>query len=136
MSLSETSPVNVQGRLREHSSFWTEELEASVFVRDIVHHGYHIPFLANPAPVFPYNHQSALQNEQFVSEAIDELVAGSCVLPQAECPLVCSPLSVVQSSKGKRRLVIDLRYLKQYLPEQKFKYEGLNQVPHMFVQGD
>ena len=111
MSLSETSPVNVQGRLRKHSSFWTEELEASVFVRDIVHNGYRFPFLATPAPVFRFNHQSALQNEQFVSEALDELVTGNCGLPQAECPLVCSPLSVVQSGKGKRRLVIDLRCL-------------------------
>ena len=78
VSLSESTPVNVQGRLRKHSSFWTGDLEASDFVREIVLYRYRIPFLANPAPVFRYNHQSALQNEQFVSEAIDELVTGLC----------------------------------------------------------
>ena len=88
----------------EETLLWTEELEASVFVRDIVHHGYRIPFLATPAPVFRYNHQSALQNEQFVFK----LVTGSCVLPQAECPLVCSPLSVVQSGKGKRTFTVEV----------------------------
>ena len=30
--------VSVQGRLREHSSFWLNELETSDFVRDIVHY--------------------------------------------------------------------------------------------------
>ena len=42
---------------------------------------------------------------------------------------MCSPLSVVQNDKGKQRLVIDLQYVNQYLPVQKFKYEGLNLVP-------
>lgn len=108
-------------------------MEASVFVRDNVHHGYRIPFLATPAPVFRYNHQSTLQNEQFVSE----LDTGSCVLPQAECPLVCSPLSVVQSGKGKRRLVITLHYmyLNQYLPEQKLKYESESSATHVCSRG-
>lgn len=45
-----------------------------------------------------------------------------------ECPPVCSPLSVVQNAKGKLRLVLDLRYVNKFLPEQKLEYEGLNLV--------
>ena len=46
VSLSESIPVNVQGRLKKHSSFWTGDLEASEFVSDIVRYRYRIPFLA------------------------------------------------------------------------------------------
>ena len=57
-------------------------------------------------------------------------------MPCSECPLVCNPLSVVQNDSGKRRLVVDLRYVNQYLPVQKFKYEGLNLVPQMCGKED
>ena len=49
---------------------------------------------------------------------------------------MCSPLSVVENAKGKPRLVLDLRYVNQFLPERKFKYEGLNLVPQMFEKGE
>ena len=49
---------------------------------------------------------------------------------------MCSPLSVVQNDSGKQRLVIDLRYVNQFLPIQKFKYEGLNLVPQLFRKED
>jgi hypothetical protein len=65
--VAEAPSITVQGRLREHSDYWLTELEASDFVRGIVQHGYRIPFLARPPPVFHFNHQSALQNEKFVS---------------------------------------------------------------------
>ena len=50
--ITESEPVSVQGKLQEHSSFWMEELEASSFVRDIISHGYCIPFVKLPWPVF------------------------------------------------------------------------------------
>ena len=55
-----------------------------------------------------------------------------CVL----CPTVCSPLSVAANVKGKQRLVLDLSYVYQYLPECKFKYKGLNLVPSLFCRSD
>ena len=64
-------------------------------------------------------------NAVYVADAIQELVTGHCVVEWDRCPIVCSPLSVVASAKGKRRLALDLRYLNQFLPNRKFKYEGL-----------
>ena len=49
-------------------------------------------------------------------------------MPCSECPLVCNPLSAVGMTQEVYRLVVDLRYVNQYLPDQKFKYEGLNSV--------
>ena len=120
----------------EHANFWLNELEASAFVKEIVTQGYRIPFLKVSWPVFKCNHRSALEHEEFVTSAIKELVQTGCVVPSDQCPNVCSPLSVVVNAKGKRRLVLDLRYVNQFIPEQKFKYEGLSLVPQMFNKGE
>ena len=57
------------------------------------------------------NHRSALEHAQFVEEAFKELVAAQCEVQCDEFPLVCSPQSVVVSSRGKKCLVPDLRYV-------------------------
>ena len=80
-----------------------------------------------------------MENALFVSNAIDELVAGRCVVVSSACPVVCSPLSVVANASGKLclvRLVLDLRYINQFLPDRKFKYEGLDLIPTLFNRGD
>ena len=59
-----------------------------------------------------------------------------CACRVAVCPTVCSPLQVVVNAKGKRRLIIDLCYVSQYLHLVKFKYEGLNLIPSLFQKGD
>ena len=82
------------------------------------------------------NHPSTLVEKEFVSAEIDSLVAASCVIESCECPCVCSPLLVVCNSKGKRRLVLDLRVVNQFLPKRKFKYEGLNLIPDLCNTGD
>ena len=37
---------------------------------------------------------------------------------------------------GKCRLVLDLRYVNQFLLTQKFKYDGSNLVPDLFLKGE
>ena len=51
-------------------------------------------------------------------------------------PYICSPLSVVSSSSGKLRLVLNLQHLKQFLKKEKFKYEDLWVAMLMFEEGD
>ena len=57
-----------------------------------------------------------------MQEAINELLGAGCVV-------VCSPLHVVVNADSKKRLVVDFRYVNQFLQIQKFKYEGLERVP-------
>ena len=103
--------------MRKHASFWLNDLYAHSFVKGIILHGYRFPFTVLPWQVSKLNHRSALQHEQFVSSAIGELLEAGCIIQSSECPLVCSPLSVVENAKGKLRLVLDLRYVNQLLPE-------------------
>ena len=130
------STVSVQGRLRELAEFWFNELQPTDFVADIVTKGYRLPFMRMPDPVCQMNLKSALENASFVTAAIEELVLARCVVECSHCPTVCRPLSVVTNATGKQRLVLDLRYINQYLPDRKFNYEGLSHVPSLFRRGD
>ena len=130
------SVVSVQGQLKQHENFWLNELEPSSFIAGIITEDYCLPFLRLPDPLFQLNHRSALENASFVGDAIDELVLGCCVIECTSCPIFCSPLSVVTTTSGKQRLVLDLRYINQFLPDQKFKYEGLELVPTLLQSGD
>ena len=131
-----SSPLSVQGRLKKRFTYWKNVLEASEFVLGIVCFGYRLPFIRFPPPVCMRNHHSALQNTAFVSESVSELLLANCIVECSDCPLICSPLQVVTNVRGKQHLVIDLRYVNQYLRQQKFKYEGLNVIPSLFKQGD
>lgn len=130
------APVSVQGRLKNCVSFWENTLEASDFVLGIIKNGYRLPFIRFPPSVCMRNHRSAFESMDFVTNSIQELIETNCVVESDLCPLVCSPLQVVTNAKGKQRLVIDLRYINQYLNQYKFKYEGLNVVASLFHQGD
>ena len=111
--------VSVQGRLKEHSQFWIEELKPSSFVRDIVTSGYRLPFLRYPDNVVKANHNSAVVHSEFVQEVIAELLGAGCVVECMSCPHVCSPLHVAVNAAGKKRLVVDFRYINQFLRVQK-----------------
>ena len=65
---------------------------------------------------------SALRNDVFVQQCIPELTDACCIDVISEAPIVCSPLSVVENSVVKKRLVIYLRHLNRFLWKQRFKY--------------
>ena len=51
-------------------------------------------------------------------------------------PHICSPLLVVSNNVGKLRLLLNLRYLNQFLLKDKFKYEDLRVAMIMFQPDD
>ncbi len=130
-----TEPM-VQGRLKQNRQFWQETLGAPDYIVSIVSNGYVLPLLVTPPSLSFRNHSSALQHSSFVQNEIEKLQKGRCIVPCSECPYVCNPLLVVPKALGKNRLVIDLRYVNQFLRIEKFKYEGLALVPQMFGKGD
>ena len=115
------------------SEFWKEDLEATQLVLDIVTNGYKLLFTAFPQPMVARNHRSALEHSKFVKESIGDLVQSHCIRESLSCPKVCSPLQVVKNAKGKLRLVIDLRYVNQFLNQYKF---GLHLIPSLFKKGN
>ena len=87
-----------------------------MFVEGILLEGSRLPFLVYQPPIFMLNHHSARRELEFVDAEMDSLVETGCVVPSSSCPTVCSPLLVVCNAKGKKRLVIDLRYVNNFSP--------------------
>ena len=127
---------SVQGRLKHNAEFWENELTASSFVRNIVAVGYRLPLFRKPPPAFFKNHASARQESQFVGSALHELTRAGCIVTAERQPVICSPLSVVESTSGKKRLVLDLRYVNKFLWKDKFKYEDIKTAIQMIEKGD
>ena len=132
----EGGKIIVKGKLREHVHFWREELKAPESVIDVIEKGYVLPLKSLPPPYRQANHQSVLLHADFVCDSISELTAAGCVKVVETTPHVCSPLSVVQNASGKKRLVVNLRYLNRYLWKQKFKYEDLRTAMLLFEKDD
>ena len=59
---------------------------------------------------------------------------GGCFHEVPLQPHICSPILVVESGSGKRRLVIDLRHPKLLFVED--EYEGLKVVMQILDKGD
>ena len=107
--------TKVKGRLKNNVAYWQDTLQAPAPVLDWIQYGYKLPLFSEPPRSVKHNQQLALASKQFVDQAVTELLNNGCVCRVSTIPHVCSPLSVITSTKGKKRLVINLRYLNQYL---------------------
>ena len=128
--------LDVQGRLETAITFWVDTLHVSSPVLDWVQEGYKLPLITLPPTSCQPNHKSAIDNEQFVTEALAELLAHRCIKEVYAKPYICSPLSVVTNDGGKKRLVINLKFLNQYLWKEHFKYEDFRTLMQMFTPKD
>ena len=128
--------TDVQGRLRQAQLFWRDTLQTPSPILDWIQSGYKLPLQYTPTTYAQENHRSALVHAEFVTGAIQELMANRCVKKVNDKPFVCSPLSVVANSEGKLRLVLNSKHLNQFLHKDKFKYEDLRVALLMFQKSD
>ena len=131
-----TAQESVQGKLRQNLAFWKDVLQAPPPVVDCIENGYRLPLKFLPPPHSQSNHKSAELHHEFVDEAIQKLVQDCCVIKVDQKPHLCSPLSVVSNSSNKLRLVLNLRYLNQFLYMQHFKYEDLRIAALLFEKDE
>ncbi|GAQ88451.1 reverse transcriptase [Klebsormidium nitens] len=116
-------------RLRRHVQFWRAFVTSS-FVMSILLTGYKLPWISSP-PLEPQlfrNHPSAFEHSDFVSEAVRTLKVTGTIMPVSEQPFLVSPLGVVPKAEDKLRLILDLRFLNQFLKITKFKYESIRMI--------
>ena len=69
------------------------------------------------------NNRSALYYSEFVNEAILELLHSGRVMELNRPPDVVNPLSVSIQPNGKKRLILDLRYINNFLIKHEVKYK-------------
>ena len=128
--------TDVQGRLRKNLKFWQEVLKAPDTVLEYIQNGYRLPFRFLPPSHNQCNSKSTETHQKFVDEAVLSLLTNRCIRRVEAEPWVCSPLLVVSNSTGKLRLVLNLRYVNQFLHVTKFKYEDLRVAALMFERDE
>jgi hypothetical protein len=112
---------------------------SSAFVLGIITVGFMLPWAAGgppPAPWAAANHASAFEHADFVDTAVASLVSSGAVLLVSKIPFLVGPLRVVPKADNNLRLILDLRYLNQFLELTKFKYESIKSVPDLSAPGD
>jgi hypothetical protein len=100
--------------------------------------GYMLPWIAGPpaSPAFFQNHSSAMEHSEFVDKAVGSLVVTGAVQEVSSRPFFVSPLGVVPKGEDKLRLILDLRFLNQFLQPRLFKYESIRPVSELCSPGD
>lgn len=124
-------------RLRRHVQFW-QSFVTSSFVLGILLTGYMLPWIAGP-PSEPHrfpNHPSAFEHASFVTDAVSSLSATGTIQPVSDPPFIVSPLGVVPKAEDKLRLILDLRFLNQFLQVTKFKYESIRMLADLCLPKD
>ena len=92
-------------------------------VIDVLENGYKITLITLPkAAKLPNNH-SALNNVNFVTQAVEELLNTGRIKEVKNPPYSVNPLSVSENGSHKLRLILDLRY---DIDEQHQKYLGFS----------
>ena len=82
-----------------------------------------LPFLSLPEPAVLRNNRSSLAHAKFGEDAIRELVESGSVVEVVVPPLVVNPLPVSFQATGKKKLILDLRYVNKCLRKMRVKYE-------------
>ena len=125
---------SVKRRLKQNLIFWQETLSANSAILEIIDNGYKIPFYKTPKRVSFCNNQSALKNKDFVEESISELLKCGSIIEAEKPPEVINPLSVSINSSGKKRLILDLRYVNTHVYKDKIKFEDWKCFEH-YLEG-
>ncbi len=118
---------------RKHLPFW-KTFEVSKFILDIIGSGYKIPFFGTPTPFMGKNNASSRAHASFVNDAVNDLLSQNCIQEIKHCPQIINPLSVSIQSSGKKRLILDLRHVNQFVYKQKFKCEDIKTILQLIDQ--
>lgn len=88
----------------------------------VIYSGYENPLVSIPPPMFVQNNKSATNNADFVTSEISQLIKSGCVVEVTHRPYIVSPLSVAEN-RSKKRLILDLSRLNNYVKYEKIKFE-------------
>ena len=129
-----TALSQVKGSLRRQVEFW-HSIGAPRYILSVICEGYRLPFLQISPGFTSRNNRSALDHSVFVNEAILELLHSARVMELKRPPHVVNPLSVSIQPNGKKRLILDLRCISNFLIKRRVKYEDWTIALSYFQKG-
>ena len=118
--ITSTPCVNVKGNLRRNVQFC---IGTPSFILNVIERGNLLPLVSFPEPAVLKNNRSSLSHVEFVEEVIQDLVESGRVVKTKVPPQVVNPLSVSVQANGKKRLILDLRYVNKFLRKMHVKFE-------------
>lgn len=121
---SECECTPIKFSLKKHISGW-RIMGAHPFILSVIEHGYYPPFYSSPSPLFRLNNKSALEHQDFVVQAVSDLLHNGWARLVSDRPVCVNPLQVAIQSNGKKRLILDLTHVNTFLRKQKFKMDTL-----------
>ena len=116
---------NVKSRLKQNIKFWSETVKANKAIVNVLKEGYKLPLYTVPKPAHFNNNKSAITHSDFVSKAIQDLLKKNRIIEVNELPHVVNPLSVTVQNSGKKRLILDLRYVNKHIYKERIKFGDL-----------
>ena len=112
----------IRGRLKSAVRYWSEVIKAPASVLNIISSGVKLDFVTPPPRMCSPNNNSAKKYSEFVDEAVKELLEYDLIKEVTEIPHVVSPLSVALNG-DKKRLILDLSNLNEFIVYERFKLE-------------
>ena len=113
---------NIKGSLQKNLEHW-HHISANPSVIDTIGNDYKIPFFSTPVSKIFKNNQSALQNANFVTCTVKELLKSDIIKETRAPPYILSPLNVAKNSHNKPRLILDLPYVNSFVYKDKIKFD-------------
>lgn len=130
-SLPKIKLFSIKGSLCRSFSAW-RRLGAHPYILDVVRNGYRLPFKSVPPPFYRKNNLSARLDPEFVLEAVAELLWNGFAEVVSVPPFCVNPLQVAKQSNGKKRLIIDLTFVNQFVYTESFKMDTLQVAAPFF----
>ena len=93
-----------EGRLKHSIDFWKNTSKYD-FVIETINDGYNSLLKKAPNKTEFRSNMPAIQNSDFVNEALQELIESNCVTEVQNKPYIINLLSVSTNSGGKKRLI-------------------------------
>ena len=125
-----------KGSLRRHVGFW-RSIGVPRYILSVICERYRLPFQQTTPGFTSRNNRSwsALDHLEFVNEAILELLHSGRVMELNRPPDVFNHLSVSIQPNGKKRLILYLRYINNFLIKHRVKYEDWKIALSYFQKG-
>ena len=104
----------VKGKLKSHSEEWEKNGANKLLLILYLKRLQTTVCIHTESRIVKIN-KSAILNSELVSNTIKDLVQSGSITKMFQKPEMISPLSVATDSSGKKRLIIDLRYVNENL---------------------
>ena len=89
----------MKGKLKHSIEFWKNTLKPNDFVIETINDGNKLPLKETPTKTEFRNNMSAIQNSDFVNEAVKEFIVSNCVIEAQNIkPHFINPLPVSTNS--------------------------------------